>query len=356
MSIKGDLQDVCVSLGGTPILHDVSLEIPAGSFLTLLGPSGSGKTTTLNVLAGFVSPQSGHVLFDGEPVDKLPPERRSTGIVFQDYALFPHLTVEQNVEFPLKARRVPRAERLERVNRMLELVQLPGTNGKRITTLSGGQRQRVAVARALVFEPRLLLLDEPLAALDKHLRESMQVELRGLQEQLGITTVAVTHDQAEALVMSDLVAIMRAGAVEQVGTPKEVYKRPRTRFVATFLGEANLLRVDDPLVAALGIGWTAQGGDAEVLLRPEDLRLERPEDAPDRPAFYVRRIEFHGARLRISVNPDIRSSTEDLTVSLEACTDAEAWQVGDRVALACDPRAAHVIDPENAAPPAMVSA
>ncbi|WP_051791248.1 ABC transporter ATP-binding protein [Amycolatopsis jejuensis] len=338
MTVKSDLVDVDVRLGGAAILHQVSLSIPAGAFLTLLGPSGSGKTTTLNVLAGFVKPQSGHVLFDGQSVERLPPEQRSTGIVFQDYALFPHLTVGENIAFPLRARRMSREERRTRIENMLDLVELPGAARKHITALSGGQRQRVALARALVFEPRLLLLDEPLAALDKHLRETMQRELRRIQKQLDITTVAVTHDQAEALVMSDYLAIMRDGRIEQVGTPREVYAKPDTRFVATFLGEANIVSTHDPVAARLGAPVEREG---DVVIRPEDLHLTRADAA--HADGHVRSIEFHGSQLRVGIDLGGAAQTRELTAIAPIGSPAAQLNVGDPVEVSCDRSRAHVL-------------
>ena len=227
--------------GNIAVVRDISLDIQAGEFFTLLGPSGSGKTTLLQMIAGFVSPSGGEVLIDGRSVARVPPQHREVGMVFQNYALFPHLTVFENVAFPLRVRRVSRSAIRERVDNLLRLFQLEGLGGRMPRQLSGGQQQRVAVARALVFEPRALLMDEPLGALDKKLREEMQLELKHLQRRVGATFVYVTHDQEEALTMSDRVAIMRRGVIEQVGDPREIYERPATLFVAGFLGETNLI-------------------------------------------------------------------------------------------------------------------
>jgi ABC-type Fe3+/spermidine/putrescine transport system ATPase subunit len=238
----------------------VSLGVPAGAFLALLGPSGCGKTTLLKLLGGYLAPGSGRVLLRGRDVTALPPERRNVGMVFQSYALFPHLSARRNVAFGLEVRGVPRAERQRRVEAMLTLVGLTAAErDRRPDALSGGQQQRVALARALVFAPDLLLLDEPLANLDRHLREQLRAELRRLQRETGVTAVLVTHDQEEALAVSDLVGVMAGGRLLQVGTPAEVYHRPRTPFVARFLGAANLL----PTAARGG----AAGGP--VLVRPE---------------------------------------------------------------------------------------
>jgi len=227
--------------GDIAVVGDISLDIRAGEFFTLLGPSGSGKTTLLQMIAGFVSPSGGEVFIDGRSVVRVPPQHREVGMVFQNYALFPHLTVFENVAFPLRVRRVSRSAIRERVDNLLRLFQLEGLGGRMPRQLSGGQQQRVAVARALVFEPRALLMDEPLGALDKKLREELQLELKHLQRRVGATFVYVTHDQEEALTMSDRVAIMRRGVIEQVGDPREIYERPATLFVAGFLGETNLI-------------------------------------------------------------------------------------------------------------------
>jgi len=227
--------------GGVRALDRVSLEVEPGEFLTLLGPSGSGKTTLLMVLAGFSRPTSGRVLVGGEDVTRTPPHRRDFGVVFQSYALFPHMTVAQNVGYPLRMRNRPRAEIARKVADALALVRLEGLADRRPDQLSGGQKQRVALARAIVFEPRVLLMDEPLSALDKKLREAMQIEIRRLHERLGITTIYVTHDQREALTLSDRVAVIDGGRIRQLDPPRLLYEEPRSRFVAEFVGEVNLI-------------------------------------------------------------------------------------------------------------------
>ncbi|MGE0736891.1 MAG: ABC transporter ATP-binding protein [Alphaproteobacteria bacterium] len=230
--------------GAVTVLDNVHLDIAAGEFVTLLGPSGSGKTTILNIVAGFIRPEAGLVYFGDDDVTLLPPHRRNLGVVFQNYALFPHMSVNANVAFPLEARKYPRADIAERVKRALGLVQLDGYGQRRIDQLSGGQRQRVALARAVVFEPKIILMDEPLSALDKQLRELMQIELRRLHAKLGATTVYVTHDQREALTMSDRVAVLNQGRIAQFDTPRNIYERPADRFVAEFLGESTLIPVE----------------------------------------------------------------------------------------------------------------
>jgi putative spermidine/putrescine transport system ATP-binding protein len=228
--------------GAAAAVRDLDLDVAAGEFLTFLGPSGSGKTTSLMMIAGFVTPDGGDIVIDGRPVTWLPPHKRGIGMVFQNYALFPHMTVGENIGFPLQMRGVPKAEIRARTRDILELVQLPGFEGRYARQLSGGQQQRVALARALVFEPRVLLLDEPLSALDKKLRDQIRIELKHIHERLGITFLYVTHDQEEALIMSDRIAVMNAGRIVQLGTPRQLYEEPADAFVAQFIGESNLLR------------------------------------------------------------------------------------------------------------------
>jgi spermidine/putrescine ABC transporter ATP-binding subunit len=267
-------------------VRGVSLDIRSGEFLTLLGPSGSGKTTTLMMIAGFETPNAGDIAIDGRSVLAVPPYKRNIGMVFQNYALFPHLTVAENVGFALKQRGVDRAERARLVAESLERVHLPGYEHRHPRQLSGGQQQRVALARAIVFRPRLLLMDEPLGALDKQLRENLQLEMRRLHADLGITFIHVTHDQQEALTMSDRVAVMNQGVIAQVGTPEDLYDRPCERFVACFIGESNLLPAtvrgterDMVILDCAGTvmravaSRTPSVGDAvTVAVRPERLR------------------------------------------------------------------------------------
>ncbi len=236
-----EIDAVRMVYGDFAALDSVSLRIEAGEFLTLLGPSGSGKTTLLNILAGFAYPQSGAVRFGGEDVTALPANRRDLGMVFQNYALFPHMSVGENVAFPLSVRKVPAGDIRKRVADALRLVRLESMTDRNVAALSGGQRQRVALARAVVFSPRIVLMDEPLSALDKNLREEMQVEIRHLHRRIGATTVYVTHDQREAMTMSDRIAVMDRGHIVQCAKPSDIYDRPASRFVAGFVGETNLL-------------------------------------------------------------------------------------------------------------------
>ena len=234
-----ELRRVCKRYGEVAAVTDISLSVRPGEFLTLLGPSGSGKTTTLVMIAGLARPTSGAILLDGLPLDPLPPYRRELGVVFQNYALFPHMTVAKNVAFPLEMRRVPRTEVTERVAKVLTQVDLPDYGARFPRQLSGGQQQRVALARAMVFRPRILLMDEPLGALDRRTREQMQIEIMHLHRELKMTIVYVTHDQEEALMMSTRIAVFNQGKLEQIGEPTELYERPATRFVASFLGDSN---------------------------------------------------------------------------------------------------------------------
>jgi spermidine/putrescine ABC transporter ATP-binding subunit len=235
------LENLSKHFGEVVAVDEMDLEIEAGEFLTLLGPSGSGKTTTLLLIAGFQLPTTGEIYVDGRPIILKPAHKRDLGMVFQNYALFPHMTVFDNIAFPLQMRRIGRSEIAERVQRSLEMVRLQGYGERHPRQLSGGQQQRVALARAVVFNPQVLLMDEPLGALDKNLREEMQLEVKHIQEQLGITVVYVTHDQEEALTMSDRIVVLDYGQVQQIGTPDELYEAPANRFVAGFIGESNFL-------------------------------------------------------------------------------------------------------------------
>jgi putative spermidine/putrescine transport system ATP-binding protein len=247
--------------GISRVVDDLDLDIERGEFLTLLGPSGSGKTTTLMMLAGFETPTAGEIMLDGNPLSRLPPYKRQIGMVFQNYALFPHMTVAENIGFPLSVRGLARDEIARKVERVLDMVQLAGFGSRRPAQLSGGQQQRIAVARALVFEPKLVLMDEPLGALDKQLREQMQLEIRRLHQQLGVTMVYVTHDQAEALTMSDRIAVFHRGKIQQLDGPEQLYESPVNAFVARFIGENN--RFEGSLLSVTGSRCTVRiAGDA----------------------------------------------------------------------------------------------
>jgi spermidine/putrescine ABC transporter ATP-binding subunit len=261
------LEGIRKSFGTVAALEPLTLDIEPGSLVALLGPSGCGKTTTLRIVAGLEQPDAGRVLINGHDVTRVPPRSRAIGMVFQNYSLFPHMTVRENVAFGPAMKGEPRATVGRRVEEMLALVRLPGFAERYPSQLSGGQQQRVALARSLITDPDLLLLDEPLGALDKNLRESMQFELRQLQQRLGITTLLVTHDQEEALTMSDLVVVMRAGRIVQIGSPRDVYERPRTRFVSEFLGTSNLFSGKLAGAAGPGLQWIELGGDPRMRCR-----------------------------------------------------------------------------------------
>jgi putative spermidine/putrescine transport system ATP-binding protein len=306
------LRGLVKTFGEVRAVAGVDLDIADGEFLTLLGPSGSGKTTVLRMIAGFELPTSGTVLLDGVDVTNRAPFERDVNTVFQDYALFPHLSVQDNVEYGLRVRKVPSAERRARAEEALATVRLTGYGDRRPSELSGGQRQRVALARALVNRPRVLLLDEPLGALDLKLREEMQVELKALQRQVGITFVFVTHDQEEALTMSDRIAVFEAGRISQVGTPAEVYERPATPFVAGFVGTSNLLDGATAL-AVLGHGGTWS-------VRPEKIRVTEPGTpvaADERGAEgKVREVVYAGPVTRFLVDLDAGGSLVALQQNL----------------------------------------
>ena len=270
MGFAVSLKGVSLRFGDVLAVDDLTLDIEQGEFFSMLGPSGSGKTSCLRLIAGFERPDSGEIYLDGKPTASLPPFQRDVNTVFQDYALFPHMTVHDNVAYSLMIQKVPAAERTRQVEAMLDLVQLPGVASRKSSELSGGQRQRVSLARALINHPKVLLLDEPLGALDLKLREQMQEELKALQRRIGITFVYITHDQQEALTMSDRVAIFNNGKIEQLGSPKDIYERPQNRFVAGFVGLANLLDADQAN-RLLQI-------NASISIRPESIRLSAPDN------------------------------------------------------------------------------
>ncbi len=286
--------------GTVEAVAGIDLEIGDGEFFSMLGPSGSGKTTTLRMIAGFELPSAGRILLHGVDVSQTPPFERDVNTVFQDYALFPHMDVADNVGYGLMVRRVPRAERTKRVKAALQMVRLEGYDRRRPAQLSGGQRQRVAVARALVNRPRVLLLDEPLGALDLKLREEMQIELKAIQHEVGITFIYVTHDQAEALTMSDRLAVFNRGTIEQVGTPAEIYERPATAFVAGFVGTSNLLRGE--------VAERIVGKAGTFTIRPEKIRLaglHEPTATDETSATgHIREVVYLGPDTRYHVTLD----------------------------------------------------
>lgn len=306
------IRSIAKSFGRNIVLRNVSLEIAEGEFLTILGESGSGKTTLLRIIAGFETATSGELWMGSERLDQHPPYRRRVNTVFQNYALFPHLTVEENVAYGLRVAKRPQREITERVSEALEKVQMTAQAKSKPSKISGGQQQRVALARALVNQPRLLLLDEPLSALDANLRRHMQVELKSLQREVGIAFVFVTHDQEEAMVMSDRIALLRSGELEQVATPREIYSRPATAYVAQFIGHTNLLKghVQSSIVTCGELSWHSELPDGPVLfsLRPEHIRVVSPNSVPGAVSIRARLLQrvFHGATelIRVQTNND----------------------------------------------------
>ncbi len=281
-----DLRNISVSFDGEPILKKLNLYIRSREFITLLGPSGCGKTTTLRIIAGFLDPDEGEVLFDGKNCRGVPPHKRQVNTIFQRYALFPHRNVWKNIAFGLELQKLPKDKIRQRVDEMLRIVNLVGFEKRSIASLSGGQQQRVAIARALAVKPRVLLLDEPLGALDLKLRKDMQQELKNIQQQLGITFIYVTHDQEEALSMSDTIVVMDEGVIQQIGTPKDIYDEPKNAFVADFIGESNILdgvMLEDLRVKFAGMTFAcvdkgfAHNEKVDVVVRPEDVDIIQPK-------------------------------------------------------------------------------
>jgi ABC-type Fe3+/spermidine/putrescine transport system ATPase subunit len=296
-----EIRNLAKSFGKTAVLRDISLQVAEGEFLTILGESGSGKTTLLRMIAGFESASSGEILMGGERLDNLPPYRRRVNTVFQHYALFPHLTVAENVGYGLKIARVPKQEVATRVEQALDMVKMAAYAASKPAKISGGQQQRIALARALVNRPRLLLLDEPLSALDANLRRQMQLELKSLQREVGISFVFVTHDQEEAMVMSDRIALLRMGELEQVASPREIYNRPATAYTAQFIGYTNLLsgEVKDGVARCQSLSWRTglRDGPGLFSLRPENISLAPSTGSGSKVRFRgkILRQAFHGA-------------------------------------------------------------
>ncbi len=322
-------QKISRHFGSVRAVDAVDLDVAEGEFFAMLGPSGSGKTTCLRLIAGFEQPTAGHLEIFGERADGVPPYRRNVNTVFQDYALFPHLNVLDNVAYGLMVKGVGKAERRREAEAALDLVKLPGYGARRPGQLSGGQRQRVALARALVNRPRVLLLDEPLGALDLKLRESMQEELKSLQRSLGITFVFVTHDQGEALSMADRVAVFNDGKVVQVGTPEEIYKRPNSRFVADFVGSSNVLPPDFVQRYAGQRRWGS--------LRPEQIRLSRDATGDGVPAR-VTALNYLGASTRIALD------AHGLKLHTTVPAGAALPEIGDAVVLTFNREHLHLMD------------
>ena len=348
--------------GDFTAVDSIDLEARPGEFLTLLGPSGSGKTTTLNMIAGFADVTSGELLIDGRAVTNLPPYKRNIGMVFQHYALFPHMTVAQNVEYPLRQRKIPAAERRTLVAQALEMVGLGHLGKRRPKELSGGQQQRVALARAMVYSPRVLLMDEPLGALDKKLRDSLQLEIKRIHSDLGTTFVYVTHDQDEALILSDRIAVFNNARIEQIGSPTELYEYPNTLFVAQFLGESSLFHgVSDGgreadsnghhLSAVRGPEHT-RGAGVAVVVRPERIRIEpdgpRSSSVNAVPGTVVQHIYLGNSR-----KVEVRLDDDTIVLVRESAGAISSASAGDRIWLTFHPDDSAILasgDPQPAAP------
>ena len=342
-SVIATFRNVYKNYGAYIAISDLNLDVYNGEFLTLLGPSGSGKTTTLMMLAGFEKPNSGAIHVGGENVTQHAAYDRGMGVVFQSYALFPHMTVAENLAFPLAVRKIPKVERDRLVTRMLDLIQLPSVGDRKPQQLSGGQQQRVALARALVYEPRIVLMDEPLGALDKALRETMQMELKSLHARLGITFVYVTHDQDEALTMSNRIAVFNKGKIAQIAPPEVLYRRPADRFVAGFVGEANLVDVeilevaagratvktrDGAILSGIASGDLTVGNSAAIFSRPEEVKITPA--STNSLNGKVTSVIFHGDHLRIHI---ITDAGEVIHIKENSAGRNGQLQAGDRVAL-----------------------
>ena len=335
------LRDLCMAFDDEPVLDHINLYINDKEFLTLLGPSGCGKTTTLRIIGGFATPTSGDVLFDGVRINDVPPYQRQINTVFQKYALFPHLNVFENIAFGLRMQKLPEAEIKQRVMEMLETVSLKGFEHRRPEALSGGQQQRVAIARALVNRPKVLLLDEPLAALDLKLRKDMQIELKRIQQQVGITFIYVTHDQEEALTMSDTIVVMDKGSIQQIGTPEDIYNEPKNAFVADFIGESNIIdgtMPEDNVVQMYGKrfpcldGGFAPNEAVDVVIRPEDIDIVPVEQG--QLTGTVTSVTFKGMQYDIIV--DFRGF-KWLIQTTDHCPE------GARIGIKIDPDGIHVM-------------
>jgi putative spermidine/putrescine transport system ATP-binding protein len=344
--------------GETLVVKDLNLTMPKGEFLTMLGPSGSGKTTCLMMLAGFETATHGEILLDGKPINNIPPHKRGIGMVFQNYALFPHMTVAENLSFPLEVRKIGKSEREEKVRRALDMVQMGNFGGRRPAQLSGGQQQRIALARALVFEPELVLMDEPLGALDKQLRETLQFEITRLAHELGITTVYVTHDQTEALTMSDRVAVFDDGRIQQLAAPDVLYEQPMNSFVAQFIGENNtmegivqeikgdtcIVRLDGgEVIDAKPVNVTKVGERTRVSIRPERVEFNKARLQPGAHTLKAEVLEFiymgdiFRTRLRVAGN-------EEFVVKTRNAPDQVRLKPGQQIEIGWLPEDCRALD------------
>jgi spermidine/putrescine transport system ATP-binding protein len=336
-----DLKNISIAFDNEPILKNINLYIRDKEFITLLGPSGCGKTTTLRIIAGFVEPDEGDVIFEGNKINGVPPHKRQVNTIFQRYALFPHLNVHENVAFGLRLHKMKESEIKSTVDEMLALVNLKGFNKRNINSLSGGQQQRVAIARALAVRPRVLLLDEPLGALDLKLRKDMQVELKNIQQRLGITFIYVTHDQEEALSMSDTIVVMDNGEIQQIGTPVDIYNEPKNAFVADFIGESNI--VDGRMMADFRVkmaGYQFQCLDkgfavneaVDVVIRPEDVDVVPVEKGMI--SGEVTSVTFKGVHYEMIV---------DINGFKWMIQTTDGQEVGDKIGISIEPDAIHIM-------------
>ncbi|MBY6201067.1 ABC transporter ATP-binding protein [Maritalea mobilis] len=344
--------------GETLVVKDLNLAIGKGEFLTMLGPSGSGKTTCLMMLAGFETATHGEITLDGKPINNIPPHKRGIGMVFQNYALFPHMTVAENLAFPLEVRGMGKSEREGKIKRALDMVQMGEFGGRRPAQLSGGQQQRIALARALVFEPELVLMDEPLGALDKQLREHMQFEITNLAHNLGITTVYVTHDQTEALTMSDRVAVFDDGRIQQLAPPDELYEEPQNSFVAQFIGENNTLEgtiskigedscevtLDDgEVIDALPVNVSEVGARTLVSIRPERVEYNKDRLSPEAHTIHAEVLEFiymgdiYRTRLRVA-------GKDDFIIKTRNAPDQRRLKPGEQIEIGWRPQDCRALD------------
>lgn len=339
-----ELKNLTKSYDGTKVVNNINLFIRENEFVTLLGPSGCGKTTTLRMIGGFENPDTGDIFFEGNRINDLPPYKRNINTIFQRYALFTHMNVYENIAFGLRIKKTPRDEMDRKIKKMLKLVELEGFEKRHVDSLSGGQQQRVAIARALVNEPKVLLLDEPLAALDLKLRKEMQIELSDMQKNIGITFIYVTHDQEEALTMSDTVVVMNNGLIQQVGSPVDIYNEPENRFVADFIGESNILEgimIEDFLVEFAGKKFNCvdkgfqHNEPVDVVIRPEDIDVTKPEDGHIR--GIVISVVFKGVHYEMLVE------SNDFEYMIHS-TDMQ--EVGREVGLTFEPEDIHVMKRE----------
>lgn len=336
-----ELKNISKQYDETDVLKDINLYIRRNEFLTLLGPSGCGKTTTLRIIGGFEQPTTGDIIFEGNKINDVPPFKRQINTVFQKYALFPHMNVFENIAFGLKIKKVPKDEIKERVQRILKLVNLSGYEKRDVDSLSGGQQQRIAIARALVNEPKVLLLDEPLGALDLKLRKDMQIELKDMQKRVGITFIYVTHDQEEALTMSDTIIVMDKGKIQQIGTPEDIYNEPKNAFVADFIGESNIIEgtmIKDLLVEFAGVKFVCvdkgfgENTPVDIVIRPEDIKVVSEEEGMI--SGMVTSVTFKGVHYEMLVQEKEREWTIHSTVM---------EPVGSHIGMIIDPESIHIM-------------